>query len=138
VAFNVLPTVVVDLTPDRAAARGALDRLPRDEGSRIDLAVLEGVHVLTAAASADHLPIIVLITDGKQVGAPREAALDAGAAARLAGITVFTVGFGSDIDPDLLVRIAGDPARFFNAPGPGDLLGVFRAIGGALPCNPER
>lgn len=139
VAFNASPTVVQDLTDDRTAAKSALDRLPRDEGSRIDLALREAVRVLPGSAGgADRESIVVLITDGIQVGGPADAALNAGAEARRAGITVYTIGFGDDVDPDLLVRIAGDPDRFFDAPTADDLIRVYRTIAGSIRCGPPR
>jgi uncharacterized protein YegL len=134
VAFNERPTVVQELTAQRSLAQLALDRLPKDEGSRIDLAVREAARVLASAGDSAHVPVIILLTDGRQVGGTTQDALDAAADARRAGVAIFTIGFGPDIDPILLARMAGDPARFYNAPEGADLVRIYRDIAGALPC----
>jgi Mg-chelatase subunit ChlD len=135
-AFNVQSTVVQTLTGDRAGARSALDRLPRDEGSRIDLAVRAAV-VALGAPSGDpkRLPVIILITDGKQVGGSDQDALNAGAEARRAGVATYTIGIGEDADATLLTRVAGTPDRYYAAPTADDLVRVYRAIAGVMPCE---
>lgn len=136
IAFNAEATVVQSLTGDRDAALAALDRLPRAEGTRIDRALTAAVAELTAGGGdPDRAPVVILLTDGRQEGGQEQAALNAGAAARRAGITVFTIGFGADVDPRLLGMVAGDPDRFYSAPTHEELAGIYRAIAGALPCS---
>jgi Mg-chelatase subunit ChlD len=134
-AFNADATVVQSLTTDRSLVLAALDRLPRAEGSRIDLALAAGTAELASARhDPRHAPVIILVTDGRQAGAPAQAALDAAAAARLAGVTVFTIGIGADVDAQLLTAVAGDPDRYYGAPTSADLQRIYRDIAGALPC----
>ncbi len=136
VAFNADAQVVQALTTDRARAAAALDNLPRAEGTRIDLALNEARQALTGAdADPTHAKVIVLLTDGMQVGAPQQEAINAAAAARRADITVFTIGVGPDADQDFLVRLAGDPDRHYPAADESSLLKIYRAIAGALPCT---
>jgi len=135
-AFHDRAVVVQSLTGDRAVAQAALDRLPQGEGTRIDLALAEATRLLTAGdRDPTRQPVVVLITDGQLDGGTEQAALDAGAAARLAGVAVYAIAFGADADPRLLERIAGSPDRFFNAPGPDDLLAIYVGIAGDLPCG---
>jgi Mg-chelatase subunit ChlD len=136
VAFNAEATVVQGLTADRPAALLALDNLPRGEGTRIDKGLRAAVDLLARPGrDLGHAPVVVLLTDGQQEGAERQEALNAGAAARRAGVTVFTIGFGSDVDPELLERLAGNPDRFYSAPTIQDLERIYQAIAGALPCT---
>jgi Mg-chelatase subunit ChlD len=138
-AFNEGATVVQDLSASRAEVQAALDRLPTGEGTRIDLALREATRVLTRPGrDAGHAPVIVLITDGQQRGAPEQEALNAAAGARRAGVTIYTIGIGPDAAQDLLIPIAGDPARYFPAPATSDLRRIYREIAGALPCLAER
>jgi len=135
VAFNIETHVVQALTADRAAALGALDRLPRGEGTRIDLALEAATNQLTGSGSnPQHAPVIILLTDGRQAGASRQTVLAATANARRFGVTIYTIGIGSDVDPDLLTLVAGQPDRYFFAPTTADLLRIYRDIAGALPC----
>lgn len=136
VAFSANAQVIQPLTTDRARAAAALDNLPRDEGTRIDLALNVARQALTGAdASPNHAKVIVLLTDGMQSGAPPQEAINAAAAARRAGITVFTIGVGPDADQDFLVRLAGDPDRHYPAADESSLLKIYRAIAGTLPCT---
>lgn len=137
-AFNAEANMVQPLTPNRSAAMGALDALPLAEGSRIDLALTSATAELTGARHArDHTPVLILLTDGRQAGAPRSEAVGAAQNARDAGITIYTIGIGSDVDPDLLRTIAGDPQRYYPAPSTEDLIRIYRDIAGVLPCIQE-
>lgn len=136
VAFNADATVVQALTGDLDAALAALDNLPTGEGTRIDRALAAAVGALSGPGrEPGHAPVVVLLTDGRQDGAADQEALNAAAAARRAGVTVFTIGFGADVDPRLLTRIAGDPDRFYSAPTTRDLERIYSSIAGALPCR---
>jgi Mg-chelatase subunit ChlD len=136
VVFNANATVVAPLTTDRTRANLALDNLPRGEGTRIDKALDAARGALTGAdADANHAKVIVLLTDGRQVGEPEQTAINAAASARRAGITVFTIGVGPDAAEDFLIRVAGDPSRYYKAADETGLLKIYRAIAGTLPCT---
>ena len=49
-------------------------------------------------------------------------------------MTIFTIGIGEDVDPDLLRSIAGNPDRYYAAPSTDDLMRIYREIAGDLPC----
>jgi len=90
---------------------------------------------ITDAVDAAHAKVIVLLTDGKQVGGSEQDAYNAAAAARRNGITVFTIGVGPDAAEDFLVRVAGDPGRYYKAADEKSLLSIYRSIAGTLPCT---
>jgi len=135
IGFNERPSVVAGLTADRAFAEAALDQLPLDEGSRIDLAVREAARVLESGTGEGHVPVIILLTDGKQVGGTNQDVLDAGDDARRAGVVIYTIGIGGDVDPILLTQLAGSPSRFYLAPNTDDLVRIYTEIAGTLPCD---
>jgi len=137
VAFNDTAQIVRPLTLDTAAVIRALEDLPVDEGTRIDRAIEAGVAALVGGGNADpaRQPVLVLLTDGKHAGSEAQDALDAAAGARRAGVTVFTIGIGPDADAALLIRVAGDPDRYFASEGGADLREIYRRIAGALPCG---
>ncbi len=137
-AFNAESDLVQPLTSNRRAAMDALDGLPLAEGSRIDLALSAATDELTGPRQVDgHTPVLILLTDGRQAGAPQPTAESAAQTAREAGITIYTIGIGSDVDPDLLRTIAGDPERYYAAPSTEDLVRIYRDIAGVMPCIPE-
>jgi Mg-chelatase subunit ChlD/DNA-binding beta-propeller fold protein YncE len=133
VAFNLGSTLVQPLTGDQLALVQALDRLPTGTGTRIDLGLDLAIDELERRAPG-HLPVIVLLTDGRQAGAPESTAVDAAARARAAGVAVFTIGLGSDADLALLARLAEDPSRAYRAAGEADLAAIYRAIADSIPC----
>ena len=136
VGFNSEASVVAGLGSDRPALLDALGRLPRGSGTRIDKALLASVDVLSGDQhNPDHAPVIILITDGQQQGGDRQVVLNAASAARRINARVYTIGFGDDVDPELLIRVAGDPDRFFAAPATEDLTRIYEDIAGALPCG---
>lgn len=137
VAFNDTADVISPLTIDMNAVLRALQGLPSDEGTRIDRAIQTAVDVLIAAPGDDptRFPVLILLTDGKHAGSPVQDALNAAAGARRAGVTVYTIGIGPDADASLLIRVAGDPDRFFASQGGDDLREIYRRIAGTLPCG---
>jgi len=135
VAFHGQAQRVRDLTADRAALLGALGTLPRGEGTRIDRALEASVAVLGAAGRLPaNKAVIVLITDGKQEETGEQPVLNAAAAARRAA-ELYVIGLGADVDQRFLTRVAGNPARYFQAPASADLLRIYAQIAGALPCG---
>lgn len=135
-AFHNDAELVQRLTTDRRLAQSALIGLPGGTGTRIDRALDKALEELSGPRRlAGNVPVVVLLTDGRQTGAPESKALDAAATARAAGLTIYTIGIGADVSADLLTQIAGDPARYYAAAGPEELLSVYVSIAGSLPCS---
>jgi hypothetical protein len=58
--------------------------------------------------------------------------------AKAAGVTVFTIGLGQDLDFEALARMASRREDFHVAPGAEELAGIHRGLAVALPCPAER
>ena len=58
----------------------------------------------------------------------------AASAAQAAGVTVFTIGLGTDLDLEALLQMASTPAYFYRAPDGEDLRAIYAAIAVAIPC----
>ena len=56
------------------------------------------------------------------------------ALAKAAGLTLFTIGLGNDVDLDALAAIASRPDYFHHAPDAADLEGIYRTVAGTIPC----
>ncbi len=135
VAFNASATVLSRLSGDRAALLAAVDSIQLAEFTRIHLGMdLARELVLAGEHKGANLPAIVLLTDGRSNPDPSQMALDAAARAKAAGIRVFTVGLGQDVEQDVLRAMASRPEDFFYAPDGEDLGAIYDAIAVAIPC----
>ncbi len=136
VDFANQATVVQGLTGDRALLDAAIGRLATRAGTRMDQGLWTAMDVLHGPASrANASKVIVLMSDGRQTEDPASA-LTAGAEARSGGILLYTIGLGADADGAALAAIAGDSGRYFYAPTPQQLAGVYQQIAASIPSCP--
>ncbi len=137
IQFNTDASLLVPLSDDPAVVIAGLDNLSQESGTNIGAALALGTQVLTGPEQRpDNNSVLILLTDGEPtVGTPEE--LDAAArAAKDAGLLVFTIGLGSDVDQELLRNIASQPAWFFYAPDTSELAAIYAQIAFELPCRP--
>jgi Mg-chelatase subunit ChlD len=135
VGFNRDARLAALLTGDRSTLRAAIDGLSITPGTVID----GGLRTATAELfgrrrRAEALPVIVLLTDGRNNAGPAPV-LGAAAAARAAGARIYTIALGADADPELMRQVAGNAARAFVAPGPSDLERIYGDIAALIPCD---
>lgn len=134
VSFHEAAAVLQPLTSDRVSLQDALAGLATRPGTRIDLGLAAGLDALAAAEQAPNRhPVVVLLSDGRQDDAAPAAAQ--GDRARAAGIEVFTIGLGADVDVDLLRAVATDVDHAYVAPTPDDLRAIYTAVARAIPCR---
>jgi hypothetical protein len=86
---------------------------------------------------ATNQPIIVLLTDGVQYEEPQTAQAVA-LEVRTAGVSIYAIGLGADVDAAFLHALAGAPSRYYFAPTEGDLEAIYRQIARTIPCPPQR
>lgn len=122
------------LTSDLAAVSRALGGMLGGVGTRIDRGLEEALLELDRRARADSPRVIVLLSDGVPAGGSEERTRRLAFEARASGVTVFTVGLGTDADGPFLRGLARSPAHYAFAPSPGDLTGIYRRIAASLPC----
>jgi Mg-chelatase subunit ChlD len=79
-------------------------------------------------------PVMIVLTDGRANPVPVSVAEAEAQAAKDAGIVLFTVGLGADLDTEALRRMASRPAYFYVAPDAEALAGIYRGIAVAIPC----
>ncbi|RIL10781.1 hypothetical protein DCC79_06935 [bacterium] len=138
VQFNSAATRVLGLTDDPARVSAALDTLTQGGGTRID----EGLDLARGelegpAHRATNNRVLILLTDGAPSGTTPEAVKAAAARAIAAGVLVFTIGLGRDLDEALLREIASRPEWYFAAPDTSDLAAIYARIVYEIPCQPE-
>ncbi len=127
ITFNQGPSLDQGLTADPAALVRALPALEASGNTNIGLAVREARAELAGPRGrAGVAKAVVLLTDGL----PQQPSLALGEAqlAREAGIAVYAIGLGGDLDPGLLVQMAGGEDRYFGAPTQAELAQVFARV----------
>lgn len=132
---HVEKVILLNTYSDRDSLLRAIDNLDINGGqTNLNAALISATQLLDPnngrnnGARPDDVPkILIMLTDGT---ATREAHLTIGAAdrAKAAGITIYTVGVGTDIDRDELQRIASKPEYFFFASNFTELNGVLRDL----------
>ena len=106
---------------DRQAASGNTDLIGGLEVARAEL--------LGSRHLAGNQPVVVLLSDGQPTtGDPRGAAQ----ALKSDGARIFTVGLGTDVDPDLMRALASSPSDYFFAPDASQLDAIYQQIAGAI------
>ncbi len=149
VGFNRSAWIEAPLSADEARVRRAIDALParQQEYTRLDLALTVGAEaILKGPHRVGSSAVLILLTDGlpNQVpvaedGTMETTVLRAAAAAKRAGITVYTIAIGApgDTDPVLLKGCATDSDHYYYTPDPEDLAAIYGAIAYRIGCPPE-
>jgi len=136
VSFNADAQLAASLTSDRADLDAALQSIALAQLTRLDRAVAVGAEALADASRRRpaNQPVLVLLTDGRANPVPVEAAVAEATAAKAAGVTLFTIGLGDDIDAAALEVMASTPAGFLRAPDAEELADVYREVARSIPC----
>lgn len=136
ITFDDSARLAAGLTGSRGSLLAALATLTTAPGTRIDEGLaLAAAQLRAPGARPDAVSVIILLTDGRPAEGTRAEVLRAAERARAAGLTVFTIGLGADVDGALLAQVAGDPARYAFAPDAEDLAAIYRRIAGGIPCQ---
>jgi|GEM_PF-2507950 len=137
VGFDETARLIRPLTTSRGAVVRALDGLATAPGTRLDLGLDAAAAELTGARArigADRA--IVLLTDGRPQGGTEDAVRAAALRARAAaGAGLWAIGLGEDALADVLGEVAGDAARVYLAPGPDELVAIYRAVASGIVCR---
>lgn len=137
VVFNREATLAQPLTADRAALARALLKVDDMVMSptRIHRGIEEAHRELTGERRrSNSKAVMIVLTDGKANPEPPELAVARSDAAKAAGITVFTIGLGQDLDVAALEAMASGPGHFYWAPDAEGLTEIYGAIAEMLPC----
>lgn len=135
IAFNQRTTVLSPLTGDRASLRAAVGRIQVDSWTRIDLALdAAAAELRSTRRRTDSSAVIILLTDGLPTQTTPDAVRRSAAAARAAGATVFAIGVGADVDPQLLQDVAGDRSRYYGVEDANALRDIYLLISSKIPC----
>lgn len=135
VSFNTEASLVHPLTGDKGALLNALSGIQTLTGTRIDLGLDVARLELTGPNSPpDRNKVIVLLTDGQPTGVTPAEVLAAADKAKAAGIRIYSIGLGSDLDAALLRMVASGSAYFFLAPSTNELQAIYANIATTIQC----
>jgi Mg-chelatase subunit ChlD len=143
IVFSDRAELLADLGGNRAGLGRTLDRLPSLTGTRIGAGLRMARRVLTGPRHRpENTSAVLLITDGRPTRSDEADVVTAGRELHEAGITVFAVGLGADVNPELLARIASDPNKFYETPHAEELVdalrAIYRQIAYIVPCDPDQ
>jgi Mg-chelatase subunit ChlD len=126
--------VVRELTRSRTLIDAAIRSLQVRSRTHIDKGLRAALGELQSPRHIDrNHPVMILRTDGLQTGTPGEE-LRAAEEVRDAGVRLYTIGLGSDVDEVALKTMAGDDDRYYHAPDSTDLASIYEEIAQDLVC----
>jgi uncharacterized protein YegL len=79
--------------------------------------------------------VLILLTDGRPTNVGEAEVLRAAERVHEAGVLVFTIGLGPEVDHELLRVIASMPEWYFYAPDTSDLSEIYERIAYSIPCR---
>ncbi len=135
VAFDDVSESVAFLSTDKAALKAAVDSIQPDTGTNVVDGLDEARKMLASAGRRpDARPVIIFLTDGRHsVNNPPLSELPRVIAdVRAAGILVYTIGLGPDVDDANLQQIASDPAKYFRSPTGAELDAIYAELAGRV------
>ncbi|RIL08344.1 hypothetical protein DCC79_14045 [bacterium] len=129
VTFDAAARVAAPLSGDPAAARAALATLPLADGTAIDAGLRTARGLLAAAPDRGaRRAAIALLTDGRAHPSAPSAVVAEADAVKAAGIALYAVGLGREVDDRLLASIASSPDHLHLTTGRAEVVAAFRVI----------
>jgi len=136
VTFNSDAWILAPLTSNRSDLDASLAAVTLGQQTRLDRAVAVGAQALADSSRRrpGNEPLLVLLTDGRANPVPIEAAVAEAELTKAAGVTLFTIGLGEDIDAEGLAAMASTKSGFLRAPDAEDLAAVYAQVARSIPC----
>jgi tight adherence protein C len=127
IAFNEKVTLVTKSTNNRGTLQQAVNALQANGNTAIYDA-LHGAAQIVNAAKPEKRRVIILLTDGADTSSQYGASV-AAEVAKQAHALVYTIGLGPDANDAVLSSLAQPSGgKYYKAPGPADLTGIYNAI----------
>jgi Ca-activated chloride channel homolog len=134
VRYDTEAEVACPFTNAGAVIEAAVRNLHSRSGTHIDKGLRLALGELQSPRHLErNMSVMILLTDGVQTGTPGEE-LRAANEVHGAGVRVYTIGLGADVDEVTLREIAGSDDRYYSAPDSGDLGHIYGEIARDLMC----
>jgi hypothetical protein len=121
----------IGLSADRAKILQAIDDIEIRPGTNIASAIDSAQDLLDSDGRAEAISVLILLSDGSPNAPspdPRAAAVVSANFSKLAGTTIFSIGFGSDADEDLMGSLSSGSQNYYYAPGADGLKAIYEQI----------
>ena len=136
VAYDDVAGLEHMLSDNRTTLISTLQALDASGITRMDLGLAVSRNELL---SPRHKPanerVIIFLTDGRPNGTTEEEVLYQAAMTKAAGITIYTIGLGNDVNAALLQQIASSPDRYYFSPTTAQLTEIYERIAGIVRCQ---
>ena len=126
ISFNGEVKQVVPSTSDHAALQQGINSLQAGGNTSAYDALYDAAEVLSKAPKGTNRAVI-LLTDGADTASHYSLRV-ATDVARQQNALVYTIGVGPDANDDVLKNLAEPGGKYYKAPAPSDLIGVYNAI----------
>ncbi len=137
VSFANTALLHTGLTGNRAQAQNALYNITCGGFSRIDSGLNKAFDEMSGPRRvAGHTPAIILLTDGNPEGAYADDVRAAAQKIKDAGIQLFTIGLGTDVNAALLREIATLPEYYYQSPTADQLQAIYTRLASELRTVP--
>ena len=134
VRYDAEAQVACQLTNGQAVIEAAIRNLTSRNGTHIDKGLRTALAELQGPRHFErNMLVMILLTDGVQTGTPGEE-LRAAAEVRDAGVRLYAIGLGADVDAATLREMAGDDSRYHFAPNSSDLARIYAEIASDILC----
>jgi Mg-chelatase subunit ChlD len=135
VRFDIEAELTHPLSSNSASVQAAIAGLESRLGTRMDL----GLDVALAEQRSPRRvegndPVVILLTDGMQTSGPPDAHFAASARVRGAGVILYAIGLGADVDQATLIAMAGDTSRYRFAPDESALAAIYAEVARVIQC----
>ena len=136
ISFDDNATLEHPLSRNEATLLNAINALQLGSLTRMDLGLQTARLELTGIRhDPDNQTVIIFLTDGHPNGTTEAQVLAQATLAKNAGITIYTIGLGSDINASLLQNVASNPAYYYPSPSTGDLNAIYQQIASSFACR---
>lgn len=133
ISFASTAQLHTGLTGNRSQATNGLYSMLCGGFSRIDAGLQTALTEMSGPRRvAGHAPVIVLLTDGNPEGAYADDVRNAAQAIHAAGIQLFAVGVGDDVNAALMREIATAPDHYYQSPTAEQLAQIYTRLAGEL------
>lgn len=136
VSFNSDAWLHVGLTSDRMVLQAALAEVLSGKQTRLDRGIEEGTAALLDQTSRepDNEAILIVLTDGRANPVPVDVSVERANDAKAAGVKIFAIGLGEDLEVEALQKIASEPEFYLHAPTTRELEDVYADVARSIPC----
>jgi Mg-chelatase subunit ChlD len=126
------------LTVDMGALRESLNQIVTGQSTRIDLGIqLAHEELMSERGRPTARRVMIVLTDGRPNPVGPEEVVRRAEASKQAGVVLFTIGLGADVDSGLLTAAASEESLFYPAPSADDLEKIYLSLLAQVPCDPS-